>query len=134
MKKYPVNDVRLAIIGDRQYQASYLWGELAELAEAVVKLDRAGIVEEFMDSAYAAQMLIHRATGWNFQMRLCRPVIGKFLRRIEVWRSVFEKEGVPFSVDYLSGGSNYRKVRKVVAAFAAAGHQITEERAAELFR
>lgn len=125
--------VRQAIIGNRKYPTSYLVGELKELVVEILHCRWAGIREEFQDCAYAAQMLVSQGTGLDFRLVCCREVIAKFLKRIEEWQTAFSKRGVRFSVDYLAGGSNHAKPAKVVAAFAKAGHVITEKEAAALF-
>jgi hypothetical protein len=132
-KKFTAVATRQAVIGSRMYPVSYLIGELHELAVELVHWRKAGIREEFQDCAYAAQMLVSQATGWDFELICCREVVEKFIARVVRWQVAFEKRGVPFSTDYLKGGSNHAKPAKVVAAFALAGHRLSEEEALALF-
>lgn len=126
-------DARRLITGGRPYPFSYLTGEVAELVEELLHFRKEGIKEEFQDAAYAGQMLVSQWTGTNFPLLCCGDAVKKFLDRIETWEGVFRKRGVRFSVDYLAGGSNYRKAEKVVKAFKAAGHEVSLEEAEKLF-
>jgi hypothetical protein len=122
-------DLTRDIMGGRQYPVSYLTGELAELGEAVKNRDWENFKEEAGDSAYAAQMIAGQRTGLNLPVFGADKVIKKFYDRINNWKQIFDQKGVPFSVDYLKGGSNYAKPEKIQKVFELAGNPISEHEA-----
>lgn len=119
-------DVFQEITGGRPYPDSYLPGEFSELMEAIREGNLAHIKEEFGDTAYAAHMRLHQATGLSLPMVFAQGAVDKFRRRNAAWNKKFGEHGVPFSVDHLAGGSNYHHPAKVRAAFASAGHELPE--------
>ena len=125
-------DLTRDIMGGRNYPVSYLTGEIGELGHAIKNLDWENVKEEFGDSAYAAQMLIAQRTGLNLPVLGANAQIKKFYDRIERWKKIFGDQNIPFSVDHLSGGSNYAKPEKIQKAFASAGHQMSPEEAAAI--
>jgi hypothetical protein len=125
-------DIRQEVIGGRKYPLSYLTGEAQELGEALWNRDVPGIKEEFGDTAYAAQMLLSQTTNTNLPMIFSKDVISKFRKRNAIWKKYFDEAGIPFSVDYLSGGSNFAKPSKVKAVFGLAGRELSDEEAQAL--
>lgn len=115
-----------------QYPVSYTLGELKELLVELVRLNAAGIREEFQDVAYGLQLLIHQRLGIDFELRLCEAVVQKFISRLQIWERIFSAESIPFDRAFLKGGSNWEKPYKVQAALALAGVTVTPERAAFL--
>jgi hypothetical protein len=123
---YWSKDITRDIMGGRKYPFSYLTGELKEVGQGIKNLNPAEISEEMGDSAYAAQMLAAQATGLNHPIFFADGQIKKFYDRIEVWKKIFDEKGIPFSVDYLSGGSNYAKPDKIRNAIRLAGGEIED--------
>ena len=126
------HDITRDIMGGRHYGADYLHGEAKELGEAIKERDLGHIKEELGDTAYAAQMIASQKTGLNLPVVGADAVIKKFYDRIGVWKNLFKERDIPFSVDYLKGGSNYAKPDKIQKAFALAGHQIDDKDLIEL--
>ena len=118
--------------GNRTYPIGYVIGEVQELVAAICKVDLAGIREEFADASYAIQMWLWQRLPVNVPIFCAGQSIDKFRARNAVWRRVFEDEGIVFSVYYLVGGSNFAKVEKIVAAFAAARVSLTPDAAVRL--
>lgn len=125
-------DALQEITGGKPYPVSYATGEAKELGEELLKMRPSGIREESSDLAYALNMLGHQATGLNHPMIGGQYALNKFRARNKIWQDAMESKGVPFSVDYLEGGSNYHKPHKIQAAFAAAGHELSDEEAEAL--
>lgn len=127
-------DLTAEILGSRTYPFGYVTGECWELAEALWQRDAAGIREEFADAAYATQMWIWQRLGLNAPVFCSGFALAKFRSRNRVWQTLFEDEGIVFSVDYLVGGSNFAKPAKIAAAFAVAGVVLSEADLARLSR
>lgn len=125
-------DVRQEITNGRPYPFSYLTGEAQELGDALLHGSWKDVKEEFGDTAYAGQQLFSQATGTNLPMVFSDEPIGKFRERNAKWNKVFAERGIPFSVDYLAGGSNYLKPEKVKAVFAMAGVPLPDAEAKDL--
>ena len=125
-------DLTRDIMGGRHYPVSYFTGEAKEIGEAIHNRDWENFKEELGDTAYAAQMIAAQRTGLNLPILGADPQIKKFYDRIDHWKKIFSSKDVPFSVDYLSGGSNYAKPEKVVNAFQLAGHTVAPEEAEAL--
>ena len=119
-------DIRKEIVGDQKYPFSYLTGEAKELAEALLSRKWPDIKEEASDTAYAAQILFDQATGLNLPMVGTRTAVDKFRARMAPWKTEFEEKGIPFSTNYLRGGSNHARPHKVRGAFSLAGHELPE--------
>jgi len=122
------------ILGGRTYPFGYVTGEVLELAEALWQRDAAGIREEFADAAYAAQMWLWQRLRINAPVVCAGFALTKFRSRNRVWRTLFEDEGIVFTVDYLVGGSNFAKSSKIAAAFAVAGVTLSPSKLDELSR
>jgi hypothetical protein len=114
-------DVLQEVTGGRPYSLGYFTGEFGELMDEVKNRDWEAIKDEASDTAYGANMLAHQATGINFPMIGGHNALKKFRQRNGVWRRTMERRGVPFSVDYLVGGSNFAKPHKIQQAFELAG-------------
>jgi hypothetical protein len=125
-------DVLKEITNGRPYGFDYLTGEAKELWDEIMARRWAGAREELSDTAYAANMLAHQTTGLNLPMIGGHEALAKFRRRNAIWKRIMEDRGVPFSVDYLTGGSNYHKPAKIQHAFSLAGKQISDKEAQKL--
>jgi len=124
---YWSKDVSRDLLNGRKYPLSYLTGELGELGESVKNMDWPNFKEELGDSAYAAQMILAQKLGLNLPLIGASAPIDKFYARRKGWEEVFKERGVPFSNDYLAGGSNLKKPKKIQAALGLAGHDISKE-------
>lgn len=127
-----VGDVRKEIIGDKQYPFNYFTGETKEFLDELLHLNPSGIKEEFSDMMYAGNMMTHKLTGLNHPMLGGGYALDKFRRRNAIWKKLLEDEGLPFDVEYLSGGSNYARPAKIKATFALAGKELTDDEALHL--
>ena len=125
-------DVLQEVTGGRPYSFGYFTGELGELVEEIKNRDWEAIKDEASDTAYAGNMIAHQATGLNFPLTGGHNALQKFRERNGIWRETMEAQGLPFSVDYLVGGSNFAKPHKVQQAFALAGKEIDDRTAQKL--
>jgi hypothetical protein len=126
---YRAENIRKLLLGDRQYPVSYLHGEMDEFNEALESGDRDSIEEELQDVMFASQMLATSRGGKDRRVIGAGGKIKEFLRRRDAAIEMFKERGVPFSVDYLAGGSNLRKPEKIMKFFEAAKKPITPEEA-----
>ena len=121
------DDVSRDLLNGRHYPMSYLTGELGELGESVKNMDWTNFKEELGDSAYAAQMILAQKSGLNLPLIGASGPVDKFYARRKGWQDIFKERGVPFSNDYLAGGSNLKKPKKIQAALGLAGHPISQD-------
>jgi hypothetical protein len=112
---------------EQRYPLSYLTGEADELVTAFKNLDKENIKEELQDVAYAAQMIPYQRLGINGPVFFADGSIQKFRDRRNVWRNIFKRHNTEFDNKYMTGGSNYKKPKKIVNALAAAGVNISED-------
>lgn len=126
------DDVSKNILNGRHYPVSYLTGELDELKESIKNRDWNNFKEELGDSTYAAETILAQRLGLNLPLIGASSTIEKFYARKKKWEEVFDERGVPFNNDYLSGGSNLKKPKKIQAALGLAGHTITKDEARAL--
>ena len=126
---YWSKDVSRDLLNGRKYPLSYLTGELGELGESIKKMDWPNFKEELGDSAYAAQMILAQKLGLNLPLIGASAPVDKFYARRKGWEDIFKDRGVTFSNDYLAGGSNLKKPKKIQAALGLAGHAITKDEA-----
>jgi hypothetical protein len=126
---YWSKDVSRDLLNGRKYPLSYLTGELGELGESVKNMDWPNFKEELGDSAYAAQMILAQKLGLNLPLIGASAPVDKFYARRKGWEDIFKDRGVTFSNDYLAGGSNLKKPKKIQAALGLAGHSITKDEA-----
>jgi len=126
---YWSKDVSRDLLNGRKYPLSYLTGELGELGESVKNMDWPNFKEELGDSAYAAQMILAQKLGLNLPLIGASAPVDKFYARRKGWEDIFKDRGVTFSNDYLAGGSNLKKPKKIQAALGLAGHAITKDEA-----
>ena len=126
------DDVSRNILNGRHYPVSYLTGELDELKESIKNRDWNNFKEEVGDSTYAAEMILAQRLGLNLPLIGASNPVEKFYARKKKWEEVFDERGVPFNNDYLSGGSNLKKPKKIQAALGLAGHAITKDEARAL--
>ena len=126
------DDVSKNLLNGRHYPVSYLTGELDELKESIKNRDWNNFKEEVGDSTYAAETILAQRLGLNLPLIGASSTVEKFYARKKKWEEVFDERGVPFNNDYLSGGSNLKKPKKIQAALGLAGHTITKDEARAL--
>jgi hypothetical protein len=108
-------------------QYTYTITHCENIFEIYKNRDIDNIKEEVGDTAYAGQMLAAQATGLNLPILGADQQIKKFYDRINIWKKLFSDKGIPFSVDYLKGGSNYGKPDKIRNVFALAGQSLDDD-------
>lgn len=94
--------------------------EIVELLEEIDRGDFSAAWTEVVQCWWYFQLLVHMWTGWDWRPRGVSAVLKDFYGRLEVWKEIFQQEGLEFDVDFLVGGSNYRRPEKVAAALALA--------------
>ena len=122
-----IKDDNEEIMGDRYYPFSSVRSEGKELISAIKNLDKENIKEELQDLSWTGQAYLHQRTGLNWPTVFAAKSLDKYRDRAEVWKRIFENQGVEFNKDYLSGGSNYRKHSKIKKALANAGVELSDE-------
>ena len=131
-KPYKASELATYFLGKREYPLDYLSGEYDEYRKELEDSNKEGIEEELQDVMFAAQMLAYHRTGQDRRVVGADGKIKVFIDRVDNFKRMFDERGVPFSVDYLAGGSNYKKPEKIVRAFEKAGSPITMQEAADL--
>jgi len=126
------DDVSRNLLNGRHYPFSYLTGELSELGESIKNRNWDNFKEEVGDSTYAAETILAQRLGLNLPLIGASNTVDKFYARKKKWEELFDERGVPFNNDYLSGGSNLKKPKKIQAALGLAGHSITKDEARAL--
>lgn len=104
---------------------SYVWGEVLELKDELVKWDLGEAKKEWDDVTGCFLVWLTGIIGVSFPIL---PFFGKgaadrWIKRLEVWKNIFELHGVEFHRQYLTGGGNYRKRNKIKKAFKEAGYK-----------
>ena len=97
--------------------------EFVEIFEEIFRCKFKAAWVEVTQCSFFAQLMLHQLTGFDWRPCGVNAVLKEFYDRIDVWRGIFQREGLDFNVDYLVGGSNYSKPEKVAAAFALARAQ-----------
>jgi hypothetical protein len=130
MPGYKYGYIKKQLLGDRDYGPDYLKGELDEFHQALAGDDPKELDGELQDCMYALQMLAAaKLQNPDYRVIGADGKIREFLWRRDQFGKMFKARGVPFSVDYLKGGSNIAKPEKIQRAFEAAGSPITPEEA-----
>lgn len=104
---------------------SYVWGEVLELKDEVIKLDFAEARKEWDDVVGCFLVWLTGIIGVSFPLL---PFLGKgaadrWVSRLNVWVRIFDLHGVEFHRRYLTGGGNYCKRSKIKKAFFSAGYK-----------
>lgn len=102
---------------------SYVWGEVLELKDELVKLDFTEARKEWDDVIGCFLVWLTGVSGMSFPLLpwLGKGAADRWVSRLEVWQTIFLLHGVEFHRRYLTGGGNYRKLSKVKKAFKEAG-------------
>lgn len=132
-KPYKAKELANYFLGPRrEYDDHYLSGEYDEYMTELKNKNNPGIEEELQDLMFAAQMLAYHRTGKDRKVVGADQKIGVFIDRVKTFEDMFTKQGIPFSTDYLQGGSNWRKPEKIVKAFTSAGKPLSMDEAVSL--
>lgn len=93
--------------------------ELGEVVDAAINLDASAVLDEIGDAAFFAWALaaLH---GINLPAVGTSRCWAKVEARRQVWRRIFEAEGLEYHPRYTAGGTNYEKSGKVEMALAIA--------------
>jgi len=126
---YSYKAVKRYIMDKRDYSPDYLKGELAEFHDAYDQDNKKDIEEELQDVMYGIQMLAASKLKKDIPILGADDKIKVFIDRIKAFNEMFREHGVKFHVDYLSGGSNFKKPVKIQQAFKLAGKDISAEEA-----
>lgn len=93
---------------------------LAEVEEWIDAESLSEFRDELSDICYFFGCWVHGKFGLNVPLIGARRTIQKIERRLVVWQTLFESEGLDFSARYLKNGSNHEKEAKVALALALA--------------
>lgn len=119
-KKHRWSGISRRVFNDRPAGWSAVSREAAEILEELAAGNFRAALVEVRQVWFFLQLFVHQRTGIDFPCLLVGPVVRDFLARLSVWEDIFHREGLEFNVDYLVGGSNYNRPRKVGAALALA--------------
>lgn len=92
-------------------------GEIKEVIEAETYAE---FKEEVADVLYFTYCAIETKWGINLPMFGAKATVEKVIERIEVWKMIFNNNGLEFKAKYLVNGSNYKKDVKVLKALELA--------------
>lgn len=120
------------VMSGRKYPVTHWLGEIKETLEALVKLDLKEAKAEFQQVLWGIQVLVHQATGLDFKIRFCDATVKEGVSRRKVWVKIFEFYDLRFHNDYLTGGSNFRRYKKIQSALSKAGVIVDDKQAIQL--
>lgn len=126
-KRWWTDEAQKILIGDKKYPTSAWVSEIGELVDAIKNRDVENIREEIGDVLFVPQMMIHQKTGLNLPLIGAQKSTQKFMDRIDVWDQMMGRHGLKIQPELLEGGSNFRKPKKIRAAFLAAGKPLTDD-------
>ena len=87
--------------------------EVHELLEAILKLDKKGIAEEFEDVLHFMQIWLYWRFGLNGEIwKITSHSVDKFIGRKVVWNKIYIYVGLSENISNFAG--NYNKVAKVI--------------------
>lgn len=89
----------------------YVWGEVLELWEEILKLNLLGIRNELCDVYTCAMCAIETTTGVPMPIFWMRSANG-WEHRMEFFRMYLKELDLEFKVEYLRFGANYKKAHK----------------------
>ena len=98
---------------------SYVNLEIKEFFKELKDCNVKGMIREACDVYTVVMCVITTVTGIGIPL-LWTWSAKEWVDRIEVWKSIFEKHGLPFKVEYIRYGSNYNKLWKVEKALELA--------------
>lgn len=123
------NDISRDLMNGRKYGPGSLISETGELVDEIKDWNVPGMKDELGDVLYNAQMLPYQYLPFNMPVFGADATVDKYMGRRQAWQEMFKREGLEFSTDYLSGGSNFAKPEKIQQAFRLAGKDLPIERA-----
>jgi hypothetical protein len=115
----------------------YLCSALKETCEAVwalFKLDFKELRLELEQLVFGVQMMYHQYFEKDFKLVFCSGAVEEYYDRRVIWLSIFDLFDKEFKVEYMEGGTNFRKPRKIKQALALAGVEISDLQARILAR
>lgn len=102
---------------------SYVCLEIKEFFRELKNCNVKRMMEEACDIYTVAMCAITTTTGigiplfWTWSAK-------EWIDRIEIWKSIFEKHGLPFKAEYIRYGGNYNKLWKVEKALELARRDV----------
>lgn len=120
------------VLSGRKYPVSHLVEEIVETFEALAKRDFSEASLEFQQVLWGIQILLYQLFKIDFKIRFCSQVIVQGIKRRKVWKKIFAIFDIEFTNDYLTGGSNFKRFRKVQSALKSAGIMISEKQAIQI--
>ena len=94
--------------------------EVKELIIEVIKLNKAGIEEEWGDVFHFIQLWFYWRFGINGRIwRISQKSVDKFISRKRVWNKIYVKAGLKENISGYAG--NYKKLEKVIRHLAQFG-------------
>lgn len=132
------SEVDRDLLHNKKYSLRYYlcsaFKETCEALWALAKLDFRELRLELEQLAFGAQMMYHQYSGKDFKLVFCNGAVKEYYDRRVIWLSVFDLFDKEFKVDYMDGGTNFRKPRKIKQALALAGVEISDLQARILSR
>lgn len=116
--------------GERVTFKKEVMSEIQELLVEILRLNRAGIAEEFGDVMHFTQLWMFWRFGLNGEVwRSSLSSVEKFMARLAVWRALYQEVGLDPKISNFCG--NCKKMEKVVKQLGRFG--IGRERAEAAF-
>jgi hypothetical protein len=125
-----ISEFRKEYCERRKFRARDVFGEICELAEAIVKLDKYGVKEEFSDICVFIQCYLYDNHSldqnlWTFGM----PSFQKFMKRRKIWETMYSFLGIN---DRCTTCKNYKRLHKVISHFE--GYGIKQEKIVQAYK
>lgn len=98
---------------------NYVHLEIKELWEEIKKLNIKGIINESCDVYTVCCCAFETTTGIPVPL-LWERSAKEWVRRIEVWKSIFKDNNLEFKIEYIRYGGNHKKQWKVDKALQLA--------------
>ena len=120
------------VMSGRRYPIKHWFSEIEETVEALIKRDFTELKMEFQQVLWGAQVLVYQLIKVDFKICFCDDVILEGIARRKTWKKIFALHNIEFSNDYLTGGSNFRRFRKIQAALEKAGVVVSDKQSIQL--
>ena len=105
-------------------------GELIEVLEEILKLNRKGIKEEWEDLLHFLQLWMYWRLGINQEIWKCTSnSVNKFIARVKVWKKLYTYCNLSEDISGFAG--NYNRKQKVINHLGKFG--INEQKAIEAY-
>jgi len=94
--------------------------EVWELVQAIIRLDKENVSEEWQDSIHFFQLWAYWRLGLDQHLWQCTSKsTAKFMARVEVWQKIYEYVGLPKNISGYAG--NYNRLEKVETQLVSLG-------------